>query len=244
MASSRYKLGPATIAVEPISPVTGLTLSGDIDTSVTTVTVSDSSELPDKGIIQIGSEEILYMSNDKTDTLSNCLRGFNGTTAAAHTTGADVTHIFSVLGDTLGGITFTTEETSQQLKTDQAGETPIDDVITGLKASIEANIAEITLENIAMLYKTTVQGTSPNRYVELKAQVGYSNLENAKKAIIIPYVGAQLSNDVEDLITFMQAGIVATGSRSFNSTNQQVIKLTMTGYPDSQQRVVVHGKVT
>ena len=242
MAGSKYKLGPATIALQPIDPVVGVTAAGDATADDTVIAVDDTTGLPEKGIVTINTEDILYMALDTTgNKLLNCLRGFRGTSPAPIVTGDDVIHIFSILGDTLGGITYTTEETSQQLKTDQAGETPIDDVITGLKASIEANLAEITLDNIAMIYKTTVQGTVGQQYVELKAQVGYSNLEHARQAIIIPYVGEHLSNDVEDLITFMQAGIVATGSRSFDGTNQQTIKLTMTGYPDNQQRVVVHG---
>jgi hypothetical protein len=239
---SVYKLGPATIAIEPVTAITGVTVgTGGCDDSVTTIPLSGDSSLPDKGILSVGTEEILYMTHG-SGSVSNCIRGFRGTTAASHTAGDSVTHSFSILGDTLGGITYTTEETSQQLKTDQAGETPVDEVITGLKASIEANLAEITLENIAMLYKTTVEGTGTSRRVELKSQVGYSNLTNAKKAIIIPYDGADLSDDVEDLITFVQAGIVASGSRTFDGSNQQVIKLTMTGYPDSSQIVVVLGK--
>jgi hypothetical protein len=239
---SVYKLGPATIAIEPVTAVTGVTLNGAITSaSAITISLSSDTDLPDKGIVTIDTEEVLYMTHS-SGSISNCIRGFRGTTATTHTDGTSVTHSFSILGDTLGGITYTTEETSQQLKTDQAGETPVDEVITGLKASIEANLAEITLDNIAMLYKTTVEGSGTSRRVELKSQVGYSNLTNAKKAIIIPYDGADLSDDVEDLITFVQAGIVASGSRTFDGSNQQVIKLTMTGYPDSSQIVVVLGK--
>jgi hypothetical protein len=238
---SVYKLGPATIAIEPESAASSVSLFNDITATETSLRVTITLGFPDKGVIKIGSEEILYTSKNNIYFL-NCLRGFRGTTATTHSSGDDISHVFSILGDTLGGITYTTEETSQQLKTDQAGETPVDEVITGLKATIEANIAEITLDNLAMLYKTTVEGASGSQRVELKSQVGYSNLTNAKKAIIIPYDGADLSTDVEDLITFVQAGIVTTGSRTFDGSNQQVIKLTMTGYPDSSQIVVVLGK--
>ncbi len=239
---SVYKLGPATIAIEPVTAASGVTVgTGGCTDTDTTIPLSGDTSLPDKGIVTIGTEDILYTTHS-SGSISNCIRGFRDTTAASHTASDAVTHSFSILGDTLGGITYTTEETSQQLKTDQAGETPVDEVITGLKATIEANLAEITLSNIAMIYKTTVQGSGSSRRVELKSQVGYSNLDNAKKAIIIPYDGADLSDDVEDLITFMQAGIVASGSRTYDGSNQQVIKLTMTGYPDDDDIVVVLGK--
>jgi hypothetical protein len=68
---------------------TTVTLDGTITASDTSITVSDSSLLASGGFIKIGSETIGY-ANVVGNTLTNCYRGQNGTTAASHAIGAAV----------------------------------------------------------------------------------------------------------------------------------------------------------
>ena len=239
-----YKLRPATMAYAPDTPVTGVQLNTSITDTDTTIPLVNASDLPAQGVIQLESEEILYLTNDGSN-ISNCLRGFRGTTAAAHdgsTTPIDVTHLFTIVGKTQGGITLNTEQTSQSLHTDQDGETPVDDVVTGKTCTIEANLAEITLENLALAYGTTVQGTTGSRRVEVKPDVGRSLLNTAKKTLLIPYVGTTPSNDVEELITLPKAGLKSAVALTFDSSTQQVLKVTFVGYPDINGNLVIYGK--
>jgi hypothetical protein len=74
-----------------MSNVTSATLNGTITSTATTITVSDASYLANAGFIQIDSEIIGY-ANTSGNQLINCYRGQNGTTAAAHTTGAVITN--------------------------------------------------------------------------------------------------------------------------------------------------------
>jgi hypothetical protein len=69
---------------------TSATLDGGISASATTITVSGAMQLPSSGFIKVGSETISY-ANITGDNLENCARGQNGTTAAAHLTGAAIT---------------------------------------------------------------------------------------------------------------------------------------------------------
>lgn len=69
---------------------TGLTLDGTIDSSIATITLSSTDGLSAVGYIKLDSEIISYTGKTST-TLTGCLRGQAGTTAAGHTTGADVT---------------------------------------------------------------------------------------------------------------------------------------------------------
>lgn len=69
---------------------TGLTLDGTIDSSITTITLSSTDGLSAVGYIKLDSEVISYTGKTST-TLTGCLRGQAGTTAAGHTTGAAVT---------------------------------------------------------------------------------------------------------------------------------------------------------
>ena len=68
---------------------TTVTLSAGISATDTSITVSDASKLASGGFIKIGSETIGY-ANVVDNTLTNCYRGQNGTTAAAHSISAAV----------------------------------------------------------------------------------------------------------------------------------------------------------
>lgn len=70
-----------------------LELKQNISNSATTIPVNemiDRSSFPESGIIQIDSELIRYQNTSQKEFLS-CTRGYQGTTAASHNFGADVT---------------------------------------------------------------------------------------------------------------------------------------------------------
>jgi hypothetical protein len=67
----------------------GTTISATITSTATTITVASAVNLPATGFILIGSETIGY-GYISGNTLSNCVRGQNNTTAAAHTSGDSV----------------------------------------------------------------------------------------------------------------------------------------------------------
>ena len=71
-----------------VSPANA-TLSGNINSSTTTITLSSTTSLPSAGFIRIDSEDIYYgwLSGN---SLGGVVRGQNGTTAASHTSGATV----------------------------------------------------------------------------------------------------------------------------------------------------------
>ena len=62
------------------------TLSAGISATDTTITVASATNLPDSGFFLIGTETI-YFGYATGNTLYNCARGQNGTTAASHSTG-------------------------------------------------------------------------------------------------------------------------------------------------------------
>jgi hypothetical protein len=76
------------------SYLSNVTLNGNITASDTTIILSSTADLANVGFIQIGSEIIGYSGVSTTaplNQLQNCVRGVNGTTAAAHTSGAAIT---------------------------------------------------------------------------------------------------------------------------------------------------------
>ena len=71
-----------------ISP-TGYTLSSTITSSATTITLSGVNDLPAQGFIKLDDEIIVY-GYISGNTLYNCFRGQQNTTAASHTSGTAV----------------------------------------------------------------------------------------------------------------------------------------------------------
>jgi hypothetical protein len=68
--------------------LTTVYLTQSINSTDTTITVSDVSQLTTSGFVKIGNETISYPNvNPVTNQLINCARGQNGTTAASHTAG-------------------------------------------------------------------------------------------------------------------------------------------------------------
>lgn len=71
------------------SSPTGLTLSGGITATDTTITLNSTVGLPASGFIKIDSETINY-GYISGNTLNNCFRAQNNSTAASHTTATAV----------------------------------------------------------------------------------------------------------------------------------------------------------
>jgi hypothetical protein len=68
------------------------TLSGNINSTDTSITVSSVANLATAGFIKIDNETIYYPNVDNsTNQLLNCARGQNSTLPTAHTDGAEVT---------------------------------------------------------------------------------------------------------------------------------------------------------
>jgi len=67
----------------------GTTISATITSTATTIAVTSATSLPSTGFILVGSETIGY-GYISGNTLYNCVRGQNNTTAAAHTAGDGV----------------------------------------------------------------------------------------------------------------------------------------------------------
>jgi hypothetical protein len=67
---------------------TSVYLAQSINSTDTSITVSDASALPIGGFVKIDNETISY-ANVIGNVLTNCYRGQNGTTAASHTAGVN-----------------------------------------------------------------------------------------------------------------------------------------------------------
>ncbi len=89
---NRSAFSPQTIREYPMLSfsIQNSYLATDINSSVTTISLLDASSYPRAGTIHIDSEQITY-TGVSNDTLTGCVRGANGTTAASHTAYTQVT---------------------------------------------------------------------------------------------------------------------------------------------------------
>lgn len=131
------------------------------------------------------------------------------------------------LGKTYGGVTLSIEETKQQLKSDQSGESPEDEYITGRTVKIAASLADISLNAFAMIFKTTVA----NNCVNVNTGVGTSLISNAKKFILKPYDNGTVTSNAARFITVYKGGISSAVEAVYDASTQRVLKFEVVGYP-------------
>ena len=123
-AAYQISVGPAINTVGTgwgVSPWGGFipgtsssTLNGGINNSVTTITVVSTSAFTSSGAIWIDGEYITYSGKTATD-FTGCVRGANGTTAAAQSNGALVSQATAFPGWGVGYFTATGPEVALRL---------------------------------------------------------------------------------------------------------------------------------
>ena len=240
----KAELSPARVLIVGADTAPG---TGNISTAIaiddTSIPVTSTADFPDGGVIQAEDEQIFYLSKDDTH-FNQCIRGFRGTTAATHdgsTTAIDTPLVATDLGETHGGVTLSNTPTTVALTTDQNGSGPVSEVQTGRTVTVTANLSDITLANLAKANNATVTGTPGTQAISVGAGVGEDLFTSAKKVIIVPYVGGNPSNDVEDLIALAKAGMKSTGTINFDISNQRVIGIEFNGYPDANGNILLFG---
>jgi len=242
---ANYELGPACVVVKSMETVADDALAGTTGCGAddTTLGLDATAAFPDAGIVKIEDEYILYLEKDDVaNELKQCIRGMFGTTPATHAGAVAVSYYGSGLGKTVNGAHITVTETTQELHTDQDGETPVAARISGTTVKAELSLADIKIENFGLAYKSAPTGTSPNRSVTISPNVGYDLMANAKMIHIFPYIGVSIDTDVEHQYTLMSAGILADTDLVFDASTQRAIKATYTGFPNAANVLMTVGK--
>jgi len=101
-----YDITPIRSTVTLTDPFTAAysTLSASITSTDTSLTVASGTNFTDTGVVLIGTEKIAYTAKS-TNTLSGLTRGYDGTTAAAHSSGDGVGSYTITVADTAHGAT-------------------------------------------------------------------------------------------------------------------------------------------
>jgi len=160
------------------------TLGATISATDTTITLSTTNNLRSTGFIQIDSEVIAY-TNISGNQLLNCWRGQNGTTAAAHTSGAAIyiqylpcVNIWPT--PDAGGGPYTLVYWRMRRIQDAGNGINIQDV--------PFRFINCLVAGLAYFLSVKIQGTDPNKVMFLKAdyeeQFGLASQEDRETAPI------------------------------------------------------------
>ena len=150
------------------------------------------------------------------------------------------------LGKTEGGVTLNISNTFQALHTDQDGETPVDEWITGTTVTVTGAIADINHSALAKVLNTSVQTSASKSRVDVKPNAGYSLMTNGTKIQLIPYESGSPTTSSNKIITIWKGGFRAALAMGYNRTDQRVINFEIGGYPSASQSsaIVTFGDTT
>ena len=107
VGGSYYDITPirldSTLPANPVYPIYG-SLAATINETVTSLTVSSGTAFTRAApyVITIGSEDI-YVATASGTTLSGCIRGYNNTTPATHTSSTTITSTYVAINSTSNG---------------------------------------------------------------------------------------------------------------------------------------------
>jgi hypothetical protein len=131
------------------------------------------------------------------------------------------------LGKTKGGVVFRDSMNQVEVMEDQAGTTPVDDILTGRKISVEILMSRSTL---AQLCKVIPGASSMGSYAVIKNHAGIARASSAAQLILAPLVDGVAS---ADRLTIFKASPVTDIELQFDNENQRVYKVVFKVYPDA-----------
>lgn len=145
------------------------------------------------------------------------------------------------LGYTEGGVTITFGTQTVELKSDQTGETPLDEVIVGQTAVIKVPLAEVTFDNLAIALNQTKLQYNGAYGVPGTNLVGTSLLSAAQSLVLTKFVDGVESTDSEDIIKFAVCAATGNFDYVFNKSNQRIVMVEFKAYPDANGNLYMIG---
>jgi hypothetical protein len=166
-----------------------------------------------------------YNTQQFLQDLGPCEINYDGVVLGKTATNAD--------GGTHGGVNVRYESTVQDTMRDAEGANPHDSIITGQKMMVEANLAGMSIDQLASIFpNTTVSGSGTSRKLQIKNPVGTSMRDNAAKLILKPIISGTTSTDPTEWIVFDLAYPTPDFDFAFSLESQKTIKVSFTIFHD------------
>lgn len=140
------------------------------------------------------------------------------------------------LGFTKGGVEVEVATTTHEVKVDQTGETPINELITGRTVSVKVPLAETTLDNLVKIMPGATlitDGTDPTKKkVVVKTGVSMSLLDSAKVLTLRPK-----GTTGEDDFTVFKAACPGALNFAYKLDDERVFVANFKGYADAEGEI-------
>jgi hypothetical protein len=137
------------------------------------------------------------------------------------------------LGHTVDGAEVEIERELTEVKTDLYGNTPVDYVLTGQKATVKLKLAEITPGNLAyVIPEADYDVGSSDDHLHFGTKAGYSLRNDALQLVLTP----QGDNaDGQRTITLFKAVSTENASVAYKIDEQSVFEVTFTALVDESR---------
>jgi len=144
-------------------------------------------------------------------------------------------------GKTEGGVIAHHEILTKELFSDQDGEAPYDEVITGIKAWVEVPLAEVTLTNIATIFGYTLKHLAGKSGFWGTDLVGTRLRALGQSLILKKYVSGVPSTDSDDWLTYPLASLKGAVELTYDKNTQRVLKAVFVAFKDDSNHWFLFG---
>lgn len=132
---------------------------------------------------------------------------------------------------THGGVFFRYEELQTPIKEDQAGETDVDDVTTGVvNPTLEVPLTRTEVGDLVSVFANAV---SPGDNLKVANPVGQAVFADSKHVIVIPIIDGVQSVDPEEFLHIYRAFPRVTMEQAYDNSGQRVVNTIFKGYPST-----------
>jgi len=145
------------------------------------------------------------------------------------------------LGHTVDGAEISIEREFTETKTDLYGNTPVDMVLAGQKATVKLKLAEITpgIFSYVVPESDWDVGTSNREQIHFGSKAGYSLRNDALQLVITPQAK---NTDNSKTITFFKAVSTDNATVAYKIDEQSVFEVTFTALID-ESRAATDGRL-
>ena len=148
----------------------------------------------------------------------------------------DEVGVNEVFHKTFGGVFFRYEELQVPIKRDQAGETSVSAVTTGVtNPEVEVPLTQEECARLDHCFADSTAGiTAGQKFLKVRNPVGVDVLPFAKQLIVKPISNGVVSTLSGEWLYLHRAFPRVTMEQAYDNSGQRTVKVIFTGYPDEQ----------
>ena len=125
------------------------------------------------------------------------------------------------LGKTLGDVKLTMTTNASDINEDQAGDAPVNAVLTGSVVDLETPLTRLSLEQLAVALNTEVDGDT----VPIENQIGCDLYDLSRELVIKPLCGNEISDDPTTWVHLYKCYPLVNLDYTWNKDTQRIIPL-------------------